>query len=443
MRIIERSIYTIAIATITGLPLINFLRYCNHLAETGYYQYFRQSYLIYTLLPMLLVIYIYGIIKKKFKITYTDILIYILVIVGIISTISAVDVKKSIFGEVIRYEGLLALFYYYLLFLNIKNLRSEKYKRNIIKVLIITTIVQFIYAILQVYTNSPLVMHFTNPYMAIGTNGNPNFYGSYMVMLALIPIVLYSIRGEKKYFWLSILFFAGLCLANSSGPFLGFLLAYVFFFLVFFKRIKKLKFLFLTIILVGMFFTVDKTVVFIHEFKFQNIISADYNIKKDISKSFKIIKNTVETGQSLKDQNLGSGRLHVWTNTIPIVKKYFLFGCGIDNFALVYPQSGYVIFDKAHNIYLQMLVTNGIYALIAYCALCLNIFLRGFTFKKSFTIALFIAFVGYSIQAFANISVIDVAPIFYIILGLLYTYAPKNNRKYKRLKIKEPEEALN
>lgn len=438
MKIIERSIYTIVITTITGLPLINFLRYCNHLAETGYYQYFRQSYLIYTLLPMLLVIYIYGIVKKKFKITYTDIFVYILAIVGIISTISAIDVKKSIFGEVIRYEGLLALFYYYLLFLNVKNIRNENYKKNIIKVLIITSIVTFIYSVLQVYTTSPLIMHFTNPYMAIGTNGNPNFYGSYMVMLTLIPVVLYLIKGERKYFILSIVFFMGLCLANSSGPFLGFLLAYIFFFLVFFKKIKKKKFILLTIILTLMFFTVDKTVVFVHEYKFNNAISADYNIKKDMSKSLKIIKNTLKTGQSLKDQNLGSGRLHIWTNTIPAVKKYFLFGCGIDNFALVYPQSGHLIFDKAHNVYLQMLVTNGIYALIVYCIICLNIFLRGFTFKKPIQIALFIAFVGYSIQAFANISVIDVAPIFYIILGLLYTYIPnKKKRKIERLEIKE------
>ena len=78
MKKIEKLVYTIVIASITGLPLINFLRYCNSLADTGYYKYFRQSYLIYTLLPILLVVYIYGIIKKKYKIDYTDILMYIL-----------------------------------------------------------------------------------------------------------------------------------------------------------------------------------------------------------------------------------------------------------------------------------------------------------------------------------------------------------------------------
>lgn len=423
MKKLEKTIYTIAIASIIGLPLINFLRYCNDLGATGYYKYFRQSYLIYALLPILLITYIIGVIKKKFKITYTDILIYILSILGIISTIFAVEVKTSIWGEVIRYEGLLALFYYYLLFLNIKNITKEKYKKNIIKVLIYTSILQFIYSLLQVYTDAAYVMHFPKEYMAIGTQGNPNFYGSYMVMITLITTVLYAIRGEKKYFFLTIIFFIGLCLANSTGPFLGFMLAYIFFLIVFFKKIKIKKFILLTILLIGLFFTIDKSVVFVHEFKFKNMVESNYNVKKELTNSLTNIQNN----------NFGNGRLRIWINTIPIAKEYFWIGCGIDNFANVYPQSNYLIYDKAHNIYLQMLVTNGIFALVTYCLICLIIFIKGFKFKNTFTIALFIAFVGYSIQAFANISVIDVAPIFYIILGLLYSYVPKKNIKKEKM----------
>lgn len=412
MKKIEKLVYTIVIASITGLPLINFLRYCNSLADTGYYKYFRQSYLIYTLLPILFGIYIYGIIKKYYKIDYMDILIHILSILGIISTIFAVDIKTSIWGEVIRYEGLLALFYYYFLFLNVKNIRNEKYKKKIIKVLIITAVVQFIYSILQVYTNSPMIMHFFKVHMAIGTEGNPNFYGSYMVMVTLITVVLYTIKGEKKYFWLTIFFFIGLCLANSTGPILGFILAYIFFVLVFFRKIKIKKILLLTIILTGLFFIVDKSVIYVHEVVFNNKIESNYNVREEILNSTTNIHNG----------EFGNGRLRIWLNTIPAIKEYFWIGCGIDNFAKVYPQANYLIYDKAHNIYLQMLVTNGIFALSTYCMICLIIFLKGFRLKKAFPISLFIAFVGYSIQAFVNISVIDVAPIFFIILGLLCTY---------------------
>jgi putative inorganic carbon (HCO3(-)) transporter len=233
-----------------------------------------------------------------------------------------------------------------------------------------------------------------------------------MVMLTLITMVLYCLSNEKKYFWLSVFFFIGLCLASSTGPFLGYLLAHIFFLLVFFKKINIKKYLFITVLFIGLFFTVDKTVVFVHEFKFNNKVEAEYNVKKELINSITNIQNN----------EFGNGRLRIWLNTIPIAKEYFWIGCGIDNFANVYPQSGYLVYDKAHNIYLQMLVTNGIFALCAYCAVCLIIFLKGFKFKKAFQIALFISFVGYCVQAFANISVIDVAPIFFIILGLMYTY---------------------
>lgn len=417
MKQVEKIIYTVCISIITGMPLINFLRYCNYLTENQYYKYFRQSYLIYILLPVLLIVYLYSVIKKYYEITYVDIIIYILILLGIISTIFAIDVNKSIFGEVSRYEGFISLCFYYLLFLNVKNFTNIKYKKNIIKVLLITALVQFVYSVLQVYTNASFVIHFTQPYMAFGTEGNPNFYGSYMVMCSLIAIVLYLMKNSKKYLILSIIFFMGLCLASSTGPILGFVLAYIFLFIIFFKKINTKRFIILSIILLALFFTVDKSVLFVHEKIFNNTIEDAYNVKNELKNSFTNVSNN----------DFGNGRLRIWLNTIPAVKEYFLFGCGIDNFAEIYPQPTGLVYDKAHNIYLQMLVTNGAFALEAYCALCLIVFIKGFKLKKPFEIALYIAFIGYSIQAFANISVIDVAPIFYMILALLYSHYEKEN----------------
>ena len=78
-----------------------------------------------------------------------------------------------------------------------------------------------------------------------------------------------------------------------------------------------------------------------------------------------------------------------------------------------------IFYDKAHNVYIQIGVTNGIFALAAYMLICLVVFLKGFKLKDNYSNSLFMAFVSYCILAFANISVIDVAPYFFIILGLL------------------------
>ena len=69
-----------------------------------------------------------------------------------------------------------------------------------------------------------------------------------------------------------------------------------------------------------------------------------------------------------------------------------------------------------------MLLTNGVFSLIIYCGICFILFIKGFKYKDPFKIALYIGFIGYCIQAFANISVIDVAPYFFIVLGILYSY---------------------
>jgi putative inorganic carbon (HCO3(-)) transporter len=53
------------------------------------------------------------------------------------------------------------------------------------------------------------------------------------------------------------------------------------------------------------------------------------------------------------------------------------------------------------------------------------------TLKKQnyITCALLLALVGYGIQAFFNISVIEVAPLFWITIGLLYNRKCKNLQK--------------
>ena len=63
--------------------------------------------------------------------------------------------------------------------------------------------------------------------------------------------------------------------------------------------------------------------------------------------------------------------------------------------------------------------------IILFLVILFILFINSIRVEESLTISLLIAFVGYSIQAFANISTIDVAPIYFILTGLLY-YKNKN-----------------
>lgn len=152
----------------------------------------------------------------------------------------------------------------------------------------------------------------------------------------------------------------------------------------------------------------------------------------------KFSKETSEVAKGNANDSFGSGRMFIWKNTFRVIPKYLLHGVGVDNFcnAFEYPLSfeyskgNVVYFDKVHNEYLQKLICEGVFSCITYIFMLFIIFVKSIkeNIKKQnfISIALFFSFVGYSVQAFFNISVIDVAPFFWIVIGLLYDRNCKN-----------------
>lgn len=76
---------------------------------------------------------------------------------------------------------------------------------------------------------------------------------------------------------------------------------------------------------------------------------------------------------------LGSGRLYIWSRTMPLLKDYLIYGSGPDTFAEVYPQNDYVgkviyansgarIVEKPHNDFLLQWVQTGLLSVIALVA---------------------------------------------------------------------------
>ena len=128
----------------------------------------------------------------------------------------------------------------------------------------------------------------------------------------------------------------------------------------------------------------------------------------------------------------GSFRFYIWRNTVKIVPKYLVHGAGIDCFYDAFDKplvtrhadNSVEYYDKAHNEYLQKLVCEGLVSCASYLVLLFIIFVsnlkRIIKEHNYLVIGLLLAFVGYCVQAFFNISVIDVAPLFWIVCGLLY-----------------------
>lgn len=132
-----------------------------------------------------------------------------------------------------------------------------------------------------------------------------------------------------------------------------------------------------------------------------------------------------------------SGRGHLWNKVLPTLKNYIILGIGSNNFLLSYPQDDYVerantntlfLYDvKAHNLYLQQFVENGLLALIAFLAFYIWYFIGSFKlyFNRDEHSRLSIIGTGillgtviYMILGLANDSNVNTAPVFWIMIGM-------------------------
>lgn len=422
---IEKIVYFLIITVMLLIPLLKLSTYISPI-EDFYITHFeiKRVYVLWISIFFFIITYLYLILSKKEKIGIVDIIMYILIILAFISTKYALIFEKSFFGEIYRDEGLLTILSYYLLLLNVKSIKNEKYKSNIIKLFIAIGIFQSIYAILQSYTNLSFIRRFFIGYMAMGFCSNPNFFGSYMVMQTLIVGFMYVYNNKRRYLCIYTLFSLALYIAESTGPVLSILVTLIFSIFILPKSIKKI--IKLIIIMLLSFVLADLSLKYIQTNTFETELIEGYDISSDVS-------NILETSK----EEVASGRLTIWSNSLPLVKKYWLVGCGLDNFKNAYPNTNGLIYDKAHNVYLQIAITNGLPALILFLLLLFIIFIKGIKIKNSFITPIYMAFIGYSIQAFLNISVIDVAPYYYIIMGLIISEKDKKSINLKeKLNIK-------
>jgi hypothetical protein len=138
-------------------------------------------------------------------------------------------------------------------------------------------------------------------------------------------------------------------------------------------------------------------------------------------------------------EKFGSMRGYIWSRSIPLLKNNLILGGGPDTFVMQFPQHDYVgklrafdmvnqIVDKPHNMYLQIGINTGVVSLIAvlfllaaYLISSLKLYARKkveIGEKEIFGMAFLSAVIGYAVSNLANDSLVSVAPVFWIILGL-------------------------
>lgn len=137
-------------------------------------------------------------------------------------------------------------------------------------------------------------------------------------------------------------------------------------------------------------------------------------------------------------EHMASGRLYIWSRTIPLLKDYWLTGSGEDTFYLVFPQNDYVgkaayagspldVMEKPHNTYLLTALQNGILSLLLFLVFYLIYFIdsiriygkdRPFDTQDWMGFCVFLSTVCFMTGGIFNDSNINISPLFWAMLGI-------------------------
>lgn len=343
-----------------------------------------------------------------------------------LSTIFSLDPRFSFFSNPARAGGLLNLFFYFLfavfLALIIKESRWE-------------LLWKFNFAIAAIASLFAFVQSFSflkNIFISYEGGGPPSFLGNstflaiYLFFSAIWAFVLFMQKSQRKqkiiYGSLFLLYALGIFLSGSRAAFLALLTSFLFFFLFYPLKNKKIKIAKIAIIcFAGFAVLIVALFNFFPQIGWQNTIFARLQDRLSI--------------QRVAEDLFGT-RFAAWQITLKAIKDKPLLGHGPENFYIGFEKYYEPVssdmqklwWDRAHNIFLDTAATTGIAGLIFYLGFWVVLFYALQKFKKRegnehkvfFAHGLQTVFLGYLIILFFNFDSFATYLISYFFIGYAF-----------------------
>lgn len=381
------------------------------------YFYLPKLLILYVAVTMMIINQYLSSNRKKISVDLITKILFVYLIIVLISTLFSTDPFISFYGKFRRHEGLFALTAYALIFLFTKTYFKENGQLN--NALHISMVMISFYGLLQYFGFDPIPrdeIRIDWTARAFSTMGNPNFLGSYLVLMIPIPILGYLDKGSKYSLLVASIVFSSLLVTFTRSAQLSFL----FIILLIVLYVIRSKLQFKRFIIIATLF--GALTIGFNEHSKGMIFGRFVSIGKDV-------QTVIEQNEGF--EKAGSLRIYIWTRSLALALERPLLGYGLEtledhfveryqdemlsNFRLIY------LVDKAHNEYLHIAVSTGVISLIAYImflSLCIKKGIQLIKINRRY-LPYFIAVIAYLIQAFFNISVVSVAYIFWLFLGII------------------------
>jgi len=347
--------------------------------------------------------------RPKFKLAEWLLLGYIGLVT--ISTIQSVDILQSLAGVHRRYEGLWAWYAYISLFFFACYFINQKQYKWVLVAIVTGGWLCSIYGILQHFLLDFLPRHpsFIGYTRSFSFFDNPNYFGMYLVLVILVAVSLFMSEERKGItvvlFVVNLTLFAAMIYTFTRGAWAGMVVGLVGFAWMARDLVNWRRYI---VLLTGFAFVLL-------------LISTE--------RGGHILRFLSFAGEPFRaiagDEMAGSGRWYIWKNSLPLIPKYFWLGSGPDTFGIVFSGRNFL---NAHNIFIHLAITMGFPAMLAYTAGITTVIIRGLTSVRKLTdgkdqlllYGILAACIGYMVQNLFNVSVIVVAPFFWVLLGISY-----------------------
>lgn len=344
---------------------------------------------------------------RPFRPTLTEGLLILYLLFSAVSALLS-PWKRDAFTGAMRYEGLITIAAYVIVFLLIS--RYGRSELIIARVFALSMCLFCILCLIQLRGANPFGLYpdgldwfggekdYSGKY--IGTVGNAEFACALLCM-AVPFFAMLALRAKRRLFAIPALLCAAVLLlikeeAGYVSMFAGGLLCLP----AAFPRHRRVMFISAAVVL-----TAAAALVYL------------YDLGGTPGQAHELLHGRAE-------DSFGSGRVFIWRHVLGLIPERPLFGGGPDtlvNRMTVYFTRGDIVrsIDTAHNEYLNILVNQGVFALVSYLAAIVSAIVKWYKSKSAASAAVGAAVLCYCIQAFFGISMFIVTIFFWMAMGYL------------------------
>lgn len=339
-----------------------------------------------------------------------------------ITTFTSINTYQSFWGTLERMGGLWSFWHYFIFYIIITSvLQTKEEWFRLFKVTVVVGVLSALYGFGQ-RTDISFFIGSGGRTRIFGTIGNAALFAGYQIFNVFIALILAFTAKEKvqRNMWLgaSVLMTVAVFMTAVRGSILGISLGFVVFAFLYFLqgRSYRAKQVFVSLLVLGVLFVVASLT-----FKDSSFIKSSPYLSRVTD--FSLSNRTVETRFWAWEAGLNG-----WKEN----PKTILVGWGPENFNIPFSKyfnplffrgpSSETLFDRAHNMFVEILVTMGLVGLITYISIFGMMFfvlwrLRHDPEKRIFSMGLIAMTIAYMVH---NAFIFDTSAnfiVFFTILG--------------------------